>query len=772
MRRKQKSVLWLSLTLSLILLASMSVTAQEALLLRYPFNEGVGDRVRDVSGNENNAIMHNMDDSSWVDSKEPRFGKALDLDGIDDYLTTDGFFSEPLDGDFTLSMWFTGTPGRRARLFQFRSGDAQMVNVRIIDDILSIDDHGGVQAEDSGNVIVTDQQWHHFAIVRSGKALIAYLDGEQHMETSLQDVVAMDNVSIGVRDRDGTQDDYLPGKVDEFSIYAEALDIDKIRFLMEHLDFAVEKASNPDPADKADDVSRDTNLAWSPGEFAVTHDVYIGTVFEYVNDASRTNPLGVLVSQNQAPNSYSPAERLQFSQTYYWRVDEVNGPPDFTVYEGSVWSFTTEPVGYPIENIAATASSAHAADMGPENTINGSGLDANDLHSKEETDMWLSGSEPLGAWIEYEFDRVYKLHEMWVWNSNQTIESVVGFGLKDVTIEYSASGTDYTTLGTTHEFARAPGAVGYAHNTTVDFGGLAAKYVKLTANSNWGMLPQYGLSEVRFFYIPVQAREPSPDSGATDVNVDVVLSWRAGREAAQHDVYLSSDEQAVIDSTAPVNIVTETSYGPLSLDLGMTYYWRVDEANEAETPATLEGDLWNFTTQEYFVVDDFESYNDLDTTDPESNRIFNAWLDGYDIPTNGSLVGYENPPFCEQTIVHGGKQSMPLFYNNTAGAAYSEAELPLTPPQNWTKAGIATLVLYFYGTEGNAGQLYLKVNGSKVAYSGDAGDVAKLQWMQWNIDLASVGTNLQNVTTLSIGIDGNGASGKLYFDDIRLYPLP
>jgi hypothetical protein len=86
-----------------------------------------------------------------------------------------------------------------------------MVNVRIIDDILSIDDHGGVQAEDSGNVTVTDQQWHHFAIVRSGKALIAYLDGEQHMETSLQEVLAMDNVSIGVRDRDGTQDDYLPG---------------------------------------------------------------------------------------------------------------------------------------------------------------------------------------------------------------------------------------------------------------------------------------------------------------------------------------------------------------------------------------------------------------------------------------------------------------------------------------------------------------------------------------------------------------------------------
>ncbi len=66
MRRKQKSVLWLSLTLSLILLASISVTAQEALLLHYPFNEGQGFDVLDVSGNENHGMMINMEDSAWV----------------------------------------------------------------------------------------------------------------------------------------------------------------------------------------------------------------------------------------------------------------------------------------------------------------------------------------------------------------------------------------------------------------------------------------------------------------------------------------------------------------------------------------------------------------------------------------------------------------------------------------------------------------------------------------------------------------------------------
>ncbi|MHC4510561.1 MAG: hypothetical protein ACYTAO_16665 [Planctomycetota bacterium] len=76
----------------------------------------------------------------------------------------------------------------------------------------------------------------------------------------------------------------------------------------------------------------------------------------------------------------------------------------------------------------------------------------------------------------------------------------------------------------------APGTDDYAHDTTVDFGGAVAQFVRLTASSNWGgVLPQYSLSEVRLFYIPVSARKPSPNSGATDVDLDVTLSWRAGK---------------------------------------------------------------------------------------------------------------------------------------------------------------------------------------------------------------------------------------------------
>jgi len=255
---------------------------------------------------------------------------------------------------------------------------------------------------------------------------------------------------------------------------------DEIRIgttLRDVLGLPSDTASEPNPSDQKTDVARDVTLSWAPGDYADKHDVYFGTNFNDVKDADRTNPLDVLVSQNQDSTSYSIAEVLQFDQTYYWRGDEVNAPPDFTIYKGAVWRFTAEPFAYRIvgENIIATASSSSSAEEGPENTINGSGLDDNDLHSTGISDMWCSSAvDPNAAWIQYEFNRVYKLHQMWVWNYNAFLELILGFGIKDATIEYSSDGANWATLGTV-EFARAPGATGYAYNTTVDLSGVVAK---------------------------------------------------------------------------------------------------------------------------------------------------------------------------------------------------------------------------------------------------------------------------------------------------------
>ncbi|MHC4508962.1 MAG: LamG-like jellyroll fold domain-containing protein, partial [Planctomycetota bacterium] len=617
---------------------------------------------------------------------------------------------------------------------------------------------------------LADNTWYHLALVfdgqQAGDNMHLYVNGvldasHNHPATS----VNPGDAPVWIGELDAARGFAWDGILDEVGIWNIALSAEEVNQLMVQSKTQMFKpgiAANPSPADKATDVPRDVVLSWTPGEFAPGvngHIVYLSENFSDVNDGIG----GITVSAG----SHDPG-RLNLGTTHYWRVDEVNAPPDSTVFRGDVWSFTVEPVGYPIDgaNITATASSVGQADFGPEKTIDGSGLDENDLHSTEPLDMWLSGDEPLGAWIQYELDKVYKLHQMWVWNSNQIFEGLFGFGLKDVTVEYSTNGTDWAALAGVPQFTKAPGMAGYAHDTTVDFGGAVAQFVRLTATSNWGgLLPQYGLSEVRFFSIPVSAREPSPEPGTTDVHPDVSLAWRAGRQAATHNVYLSTDEQAVIEGTVAAVSVTEANYST-DLDLAATYYWRIDEVNEAEMPTTWQGDVWDLTTQEYFVVDDFEDYNDW-----PPHEIYTTWQDGYENPANGSQVGNLTPPLVETTIVYTGGQSMPFFYSNTGGAAFSEATRTFAPGQDWTKHGIQTLELNFHGTSGNTGQLYVKVNGVKVPYDGDASNLAIPVWQTWNIDLKAVGANLQGVSSLAIGIDGNAAAGTLYFDDIRLHPL-
>jgi hypothetical protein len=531
-------------------------------------------------------------------------------------------------------------------------------------------------------------------------------------------------------------------------------------------DFGVatrELASAPNPEDAGIDVLRNVVLTWQPGEFAVTHNVYFGTSFDDVNVASAD----VLVGDGQDANSLDLG-RLALGQTYYWRVDEVNGAPDKTIFKGAVWRFEVEAVAIPVENVTVTASSSNADNMGPENTINGVGLNELDQHSTEPTDMWLSGMGDPNPSIQYEFDRAYKLHEMLVWNSNQLIEAFVGIGARDVVIEYSLDGAEWTILDGATQFAQAPGAAGYTANTMVDFGGALAQYVKITINGGYGVLPQSGLSAVRFLYTPTFAREPQPSDGSSTESADIVLSWRSGREAASREVYLGTEPADL----ALLGTTDDNRYDAGALNYDSTYYWQIIEVNENEAPAAHAGPVWSFSTPAHFVVDDFESYDD------ECDRIFFSWLDGighngaedcgigpYNGNGSGSIVGNSLAPFAEQTTVHAGAQSMPLEYDS----GMSEATLSLDG-QDWTASEIKTLSLMVFGSPDNTGQMYVKINNAKVVYEGDTPYLQMTQWLPWNIDLSTVGGSLANVTTLTIGVDGANAPGKLYVDTIHLSP--
>jgi len=470
-------------------------------------------------------------------------------------------------------------------------------------------------------------------------------------------------------------------------------------------------AKNPIPETGSVDVPRDIDMSWAAGTFAATHDVYLGTSAEDVNAAGRADPMGVLVSQDQTATTYDPGI-LEFGQTYYWRVDEVNAPPDSTIYPGKIWQFTVEPFTYAVEGVIATSNAPSDETSGPQKTVDGSGLNADGQHSTEATDMWLC--TPFGAespYLLYEFDQVYKLYEMRVWNYNVMFELMLGFGLKDVTVEYSTDGETWTLLGDV-EFAQATAKATYEANTVVNFGGAPVKFVRLTINTGWGPLGQYGLSEVQFMYIPAHAREPQPVDAGTDVPVGTTLDWRAGREAVSHEVYLSADPNAV----ALAGTADAPTFTPSGLEFGMDYYWKVIEVNEADEVTAWEGALWSFRTQDYALIDGFESY------DNEDNRIYDTWIDGW-INETGSTVGYFEEPFAETSIVNSGTQSMPLGYDNSLAPMYSEAEYELGGI-NLTSNGADRLKLFVSGLapafhEAADGTIMMNAIGTDIWDTGD-----------------------------------------------------
>ena len=274
---------------------------------------------------------------------------------------------------------------------------------------------------------------------------------------------------------------------------------------------------------------------------------------------------------------------------------------------------------------------------------------------------------------------------------------------------------------------------------------------------------------------------PSPSNGAVDVKPSTILNWNSGVLAASHEVYLGTDADIVkaATKTSPefkgTRALGDESYDPGKLELETTYYWRIDEVNSVHPDSPWPGNVWSFATGAFLVVDDFESYNDIDPPDPASNRIFDKWIDGFGTTTNGALVGNDMPPYAEQTVVHGGAQSLVYSYDNNLKT--SEATLTLVYPRDWTEQGVAELSLWFRGASTNtAERMFVALDGSVVVYHDNPDAAQRTVWTQWRIDLQAFtdqGIDLTNVNSITIGFGTRnspaaGGTGTMYFDDIRL----
>ncbi|NQV31125.1 MAG: LamG domain-containing protein, partial [Phycisphaeraceae bacterium] len=330
----------------------------------------------------------------------------------------------------------------------------------------------------------------------------------------------------------------------------------------------------------------------------------------------------------------------------------------------------------------------------------------------------------------------------------------------------------------------ATGLPSYAQPEEVVFGDVSAKAVKITILSNHGgLLPAYGVSEAQFFAVPVKARTPDPADQSVDVMPNVVATWRAGRGADTHRVLISQDATAVSEGLSVVSNTNSIDMSTLGLQLGETYYWQVVEVNENNVPSEWASDVWTLSTVDRVMVDDFERYSNF-----SPDRPFQTWVDGigysadeffsvgYNGNGSGAAIGHDvwslSSPHYDGAIMEqvltaeASGQSMPIYYSGN-----SNTDRTFGTPQDWSMAGITTLVVNFNGDRANdAGTLYITINGKRVDYP-TASALSAGIWTQWNVDLASVGTDLSQINTMTLGVE-SGGSGVVYVDQISLYSTP
>jgi hypothetical protein len=401
--------------------------------------------------------------------------------------------------------------------------------------------------------------------------------------------------------------------------------------------------------------------------------------------------------------------------TYYWRIDEVNETDPNSPWKGDVWSFSIPP------KTAYNPDPPDGAQFVDPNTV---------------TLSWTPG---FGA----------KLHTVYFGDDFDVVNDAAG-GLPQGLVTYSP-------------------------------GPLELEKVYYWRVDEFDAVTTYK-GDVWCFTTPGSVGNPQPANGAIDVGMATVLSWTPADNAASHEVFFGLDKDVVrnADSGSPEykgsRALGAENYDPGLLELGTTYYWRVDAVYNGNL---VKGPVWIFTTGAFLLVEDFESYTDDDAA---GLAIWQTWIDGFGVPDNGAQVGYLMPPYAEQTIVHGGSQSMPLLYVNEIGVTNSEAAMTLTTPRDWTRAGVSELSLWFQGASGNAAEpMYVALSNSAgapaIAAYGDPSAATIRTWIEWRIplqDFSDQGINLTNVDKIAIGLGSiggaaAGGSGTMYIDDIRLY---
>jgi hypothetical protein len=466
------------------------------------------------------------------------------------------------------------------------------------------------------------------------------------------------------------------------------------------------KAFDPSPRNGDKWIDPNANLTWQGGQDAFQHDLYFGTDKDAVTARDPSVSQGVMFLTEYDPGTLQPGT------TYYWVVDEIDGG-----YMGDLWSFTT--------NVPGTGG-VKAEYFG---NMTVSGAPFLTQVEPEINHSWGDPGGPAPGVVDQFSARWTADLEIAVADTYTfitTSDDGARLWLNDVQIIngwVDQSTTDWLSEPQKLE----PGIYSLRMEYYENGGGAVAQLSWQTPTVARQIIPAGPLQP------PVRAKAIYPKDNDVNVPQDITLMWSTGEKAVTHDVYFGEEEAAVASATPAdaglykgSQALESNTWSPGALEWNKTYYWRIDEVNAADSDSPWTGAVWSFTTADFLVVDDFESY-----TDDVSNRIFQTWIDGWGYtepapgdPGNGtgSTVGYGSEPFSEHSTVHSGGSSMPFAYNNADSPYYSETERTFDSPQNWTVNGVNTLSLYVHGYPAVTATTVTETGG-KMTLTGDGADI-------------------------------------------------
>jgi hypothetical protein len=341
--------------------------------------DSIGSTALDSSGHDRNGSISG---ATWFN--DPIRDWCLSFDGSDDYVSVPSNDALNITGDITISAWVYFESGGTELDGSEQVIVAKTVNNGAYDNPFDFRTNASVEprltlirADANGHEVVYSDapmsihQWHHVLVKVENNVPNFYVDGNvtgKTAESFTKTPTGNTNPVLISRRDDGL---YFNGVIDDVQIYNIALSAEKIQQLYQNGQSY--KASNPNPANGVTSVEQNVVLSWSPGKNTISHDVYFGTAFNQVNDASRNGSGAYMGNQDVNywdTNNYSTD--LDFNTTYYWRIDEYDSQSLIT--KGAVWSFQVKsgnPIGLWTLNEGAGTIAGDSSGNGYNGTIYG-----------------------------------------------------------------------------------------------------------------------------------------------------------------------------------------------------------------------------------------------------------------------------------------------------------------------------------------------------------------------------------------------------------------